>query len=80
MDDILEAEGWGYLEDHFEDSGFISHNDSCDIFAFHSNLNWEEVLKIIKTQWGYLQFFTTAKLLKKTQMKNGKTNYVFILQ
>lgn len=78
--DTLEAEGWVYLEMHFKDHGFIPHRDSCDVFAFHSKLKWKEVFKIIKSQWGYLRFFTTAKLLKKTKMKNGETNFVFVLK
>ena len=78
--DILEAEGWGYLEDHFKDAGFIQHSERGNIYAIHTDRNWNDILQLIKKQWGYLEFFSTAILLKKTEMKNGQINFVFRLK
>lgn len=77
--DVLLAEGLGYLEDHFKEAGFIPHKDECDIFARHTSKTWAEVLELIKCQWGYARFFTSAVLIKETNLKNGKTNFVFRL-
>ena len=77
--DILESEGWVYLSGHFEEAGFIPHAGACDVFAFQSACDWESILELIKSQWGYLVLFATARLLKKTKMKDGRTNFVFIL-
>lgn len=71
------AEGWEYLEDHFRESGFIPHKDERDIFAIHTNKPWKEVLELIKDQWGYARFFMSAIVIKKTNLKNGQTNFVF---
>ena len=78
--DILEAEGWGYLEDHFKDAGFIQHDNMCDVFAIHTHKKWGDILLLLKKQWGYLEFFSTATLLKKTKIKDGRINFVFRLK
>lgn len=77
--DVLISEGLGYLEDHFKDAGFIPHKDEWDIFAVHTNEKWPEILASIKSQWGYGRFFINAIIIKKTSLKNGKTNFVFRL-
>lgn len=78
MDGILLAEGWSYVISHFEDNGFIHYEDAQGaVFAYHSDKSWEEVEKLVNSQWGKSQVWDNVKFLLSTKMKNGKTNYVF---
>lgn len=79
MVNILEAEGWGYLDDHFKESGFIPHDNLIGVFAFHSKSEWKEIRELALKQWGRFQFFNDARLLKQTSMRDGRINHVFRL-
>lgn len=77
MTDLYMAEGFYYSRDHLLDFGLVEHPEDETLFAYHGSESWETIMRLLRDQWGYGAFWDDSKLIKKTPMRDGRTNYVF---
>ena len=77
MDAMTKAEGFYYSIDHLAEAGCIRNHNEDGVLAIHSADEWSAVSDNLKAVWGYQNAWTGPKLLKKSPMADGRTNYVF---
>jgi hypothetical protein len=75
--DILLAEGIDYFLGHLEEFGAI-RSDVSNFWAFHSTEQWDSIVILFNgLPCSYLVH--GFDLIRTTKMKNGQTNYVFLI-